>query len=263
MSSTSPTPPPTPGPAPGAPPASSEGVRTPGRDAAPDVHGVGAPSAAGATAAVRAQLLATEHWSLLATRSTTWSEVMSRISIHLTVSSAALVVLALVAQATGFGGPFRVLSIGLASAVLVLGTLTGLRVLNASNDDAGLIIGMNRLRAAYLDLDPGLSGYLVTSPYDDQSGVMATYLMGARRTTVSHVLASTAMFMNVVNAIVAGTLGALIASASAASAAGVSVTGAVAGLAYLACELELGRRTFAQSPVVARFPTPTAERPGS
>jgi hypothetical protein len=33
-------------------------------------------------AGVRAQLLATEHWSLLATRGTTWSEVMSRITIH-------------------------------------------------------------------------------------------------------------------------------------------------------------------------------------
>lgn len=74
--------------------------------------------------AVRAQLLATEHWSLLATRSTTWSEVMSRISIHLTVSSAALVLLALVAQASGFGTAFTVLSIGLTAAILVLGTLT-------------------------------------------------------------------------------------------------------------------------------------------
>jgi hypothetical protein len=45
-------------------------------------------------ASVRAQILATEHWSLLATRSMTWSEVMSRIVIHLTVLSASLVVLA-------------------------------------------------------------------------------------------------------------------------------------------------------------------------
>ena len=52
------------------------------------------------SAAVRAQLLATEHWSLLATRGLTWSEVMSRISIHLTVASASLVVLALVTQAS-------------------------------------------------------------------------------------------------------------------------------------------------------------------
>jgi hypothetical protein len=66
-------------------------------------------------ASVRAQILATEHWSLLATRSMTWSEVMSRIVIHLTVLSASLVVLALVAQAAGFGLAFRVLAIGLAA----------------------------------------------------------------------------------------------------------------------------------------------------
>jgi len=56
---------------------------------------------------VRAQILATEHWSLLGTRSTLWAEVMSRITIHLTVASAALVVLALVAQASGFGSLSR------------------------------------------------------------------------------------------------------------------------------------------------------------
>ena len=47
---------------------------------------------------VRAQLLATEHWSLLATRSQTWSEVMSRIMAQFTFTSAVLVVLALVVQ---------------------------------------------------------------------------------------------------------------------------------------------------------------------
>jgi len=50
----------------------------------------------------------------------TWSEVMSRIVIHLTVLSAGLVVLALLAQAHGFGRTFQVLSIGLAAAALVL-----------------------------------------------------------------------------------------------------------------------------------------------
>jgi hypothetical protein len=111
-------------------------------------------AAAAVPAGVRAQLLATEHWSLLATRSQTWSEVMSRIGIHLTVVSASLVVLALVAQASGFGTPFRVLSVGLASAALILGTLTGIRVRNASVDDAALLVGMNRLRASYVEMDP-------------------------------------------------------------------------------------------------------------
>src|SRR3712207_5733276 len=87
---------------------------------------------------VRAQLLATEHWSLLATRSMTWSEVMSRITIHLTVVSAALVVLALTAQISGMDDRFLLLAIGLTTVVLILGTLTGFRVLDASVEDAGL-----------------------------------------------------------------------------------------------------------------------------
>lgn len=81
-------------------------------------------------AAVRVQLLATEHWSLLATRGQTWSEVMGRISIHLTVTSASLVMLALVAQTSGFGTAFQILSIGLSSAILILGTLPGPRIEN-------------------------------------------------------------------------------------------------------------------------------------
>jgi len=72
---------------------------------------------------VRAQILATEHWSLLATRSMTWSEVMSRIVIHLTLLSASLVVLALVAQTAGFGLVFRVFAIGLAATMCGLSFL--------------------------------------------------------------------------------------------------------------------------------------------
>jgi hypothetical protein len=60
----------------------------------------------GAPPSVRAQLLATEHWSLLATRSTAQSEVLSRITTFLTLVSASIVSLALIGQATRFGGRF-------------------------------------------------------------------------------------------------------------------------------------------------------------
>src|SRR3954454_4956942 len=134
---------------------------------------------------VRAQLLATEHWSLLAARGLTWSEVMSRITLHLTVTSAALVVLALATPTSRFEAPFFLLAIGLTSAILVLGTLTGVRVHNASIDDAVMIAGMNRLRAAYLQLAPSLTDYFVTSPYDDLAGVAQTNTMGAPRSVAS------------------------------------------------------------------------------
>jgi hypothetical protein len=198
--------------------------------------------------AVRAQILATEHWSLLGTRGTMWAEVMSRITIHLTVVSASLVVLALVAQASGFGTPFTVMSIGLASAALILGTLTGVRVANASHDDSALVLGMNRIRAAYVALDPGVADYLVTSPDGGLAGLMRTYTMGLPRSTLSHVLGSTTMFVNVVNALIAGTLGALVADAAGAGAAVVALVGVVCGLVYLGAWLEYGRRTFRFDP---------------
>jgi hypothetical protein len=207
-------------------------------------------------ASVRAQILATEHWSLLATRSMTWSEVMSRIVIHLTVLSAGLVVLALLAQAQGFGRAFQVLSIGLAAVALVLGTLTGLRVYNASDDDAAMLIGMNRLRNAYVDLDPGMEPYLVTSRYDDAAGLSASYLMGRRRSTASHVLASTGMFVTVVNAIVAGTLGGLIALAAEAPVWLIAVIGAVSSLAYLTATIAIAARRFGSNSIESRFPSP-------
>jgi hypothetical protein len=88
---------------------------------------------------------------------------LCRITIHLTVASAALVVLALVVQSSGFGTGFHELSIGLAAVVLILGTLTESRVRSASIEDRAAVIGMNPLRAACVTLDPTLVDYLVTS----------------------------------------------------------------------------------------------------
>ena len=81
--SRSPVPPP-----PDAAAAQPAGQPTP--DASRHGNGGSAPSS------VRAQLLATEHWSLRATRSTTQSEVLSRITTFLMLVSASIVSLALV-----------------------------------------------------------------------------------------------------------------------------------------------------------------------
>jgi hypothetical protein len=119
-------------------------------------------SGSGVTDAVRAQLLATEHWSLLATRAMTWNEVFSRASMFVTVLSAAVVALALVAQVTAFGPGFRLFALLMLPIVLLVGVATDLRLSAANADDLGLVIGMNRLRHAYLELAPELEPYFVT-----------------------------------------------------------------------------------------------------
>jgi hypothetical protein len=150
------------------------------------------------------------------------------------------------------------MAIGLAAAVLLMGTLTQARVVNASIDDSSTIIGMNRLRAAYLDIDPSLEPYFITSAHDDQQGLMDTYLMGWPRTTFSHVIASTSIFLTVFNAIVAATLGALIASAAGAHPAVVALVGAIVGVGFIAGQLLIGRRTFRSVRQPSHFPTPPA-----
>ena len=182
--------------------------------------------------AVRAQMLATEHWSLLATRSQTWSEVMGRISAQFTFASASLVVLALSLQVVGMNSTFRLVAVWLSLAVLVTGSLTALRVRNASQEDMLLVVGMNRLRAAYVELDPGVEKYLVTGFTDDEAGVTQTYTMGFPRHPRATVLASAFVFTGTVNAIVAAGLGAVIADAAGTRDWVTPVISAAAGAAY-------------------------------
>ena len=128
---------------------------------------------AGVTDAVRVQILATEHWSLLATRTMTWNDVFSRASMFLTVLSAAVVALALVAQVTAFGPDFCLFALPVWPVVLLVGLATFLRLGDANNVDAGLVIGMNWLRHAYLELAPELAPYFVTGYHDTDASLLA------------------------------------------------------------------------------------------
>ena len=203
-----------------------------------------------------ATILATEHWSLLGTRSMTWAEVMSRITIHLTVVSAFLVVLALVAQATGFGPAFKVLSIGFAATALILGTLTSLRVNSATQEDVQLIRAMNRLRNAYVQLAPEIGPFLTTSTHDDDAGHLYTLALGRRRHLPTIIIGSTAFFVFVVNTLVAGTLGALIADAAGASTAWTVVFGVAAAIVHVGVVVGLTSRVYGGPLEDVRFPSP-------
>jgi hypothetical protein len=97
---------------------------------------------------------------------------------------------------------------------LVIGALTQIRVRNASVEDLAHVIGMNRLRAAYVEFDPSIERYLVTSPHDDPAGVWQTYnhLQGPN---ASQRFASSAAFIMFLNS---GLTAALVALAGMALA---------------------------------------------
>jgi hypothetical protein len=162
--------------------------------------------------ALRVQLLATEHWSLLATRSAVWNEIFSRTGTFLTVLSATVVALSLVVQATGFDASFRIVALLVLPLVLFVGVGTFIRLVEADIEDAWLVVGMNRLRHAYVELVPEVARYLVTGHHDDEAGLLQTYSF-RRRVGVSHLIAGSPVVVGVIDALVSGVLAAIVCDA--------------------------------------------------
>jgi hypothetical protein len=107
---------------------------------APDhAHDAAAPAAAGVAdhplGPHAPAILATEHWSLLGTRSQIWNEAMNRATVFLTVLSASIIALALLADATGFGSHTTTVALVLLPVVLLLGIATYVRQVQINNEE--------------------------------------------------------------------------------------------------------------------------------
>ncbi len=216
----------------------------------------------GVTDAVRTQILATEHWSLLATRSMTWNEVFSRASMFVTVLSAAVVALALVAQATAFGPGFRLFALLMLPIVLLVGVATVLRLSDANTDDFWLVVGMNRLRHAYLELAPELEPYFVTAHHDDEASVMRSYGLNARL-RLSRILAGTPTLVAAINVVVVGVLATLVAQTLSAPDAAAMAVGVIAALAAAVAHGALAYRSISSGRRAHHAHFPADERPAS
>jgi hypothetical protein len=195
---------------------------------------------------LRAQMLATEHWSLLASRSTTQSEVLTRIAIFLTLVSAGLVTLGVLGNATQFRGWFGGAALGVLMLLVLLGLITLLRVYNTATEDLMYVLAMNRLRGAYLDLDPGLERYFLMSADDDRLGAERTYHYFFSR-GASQVFASSMMIITVVTAAVAGLFAGSVTVALDGSVAAALAVGATVGALLFVGFLVRGYRLFLRS----------------
>jgi hypothetical protein len=199
---------------------------------------LGQPDAA--PPAVRAQLLATEHWGLLASRSTTQSEVLTRISMFLTFTSASVVSVALVGQATRFSDAFVLLAVIVLCIDVAMGLLTQVRVINVAQEDLMYVVAMNRLRAAYVDLDPGVAPYLMAAYHDDQAGANRTYFFFGNRSNFSHLAGSSMIFMAAANTALIAILAGLLLTLLGAGTTAALIVGALCGAAFLAASSYYG-----------------------
>jgi hypothetical protein len=208
------------------------------------------------SAALRLQILSTEHWSLLTTRSQTWSESFARAQMFLSVLSANVIALALVAQTSLLSTGFTTFALVLLPVVLFLGLATYLRLVSVNHDEHRWVRGMNRIRAGYLELAPELERYFVTSHHDDERGILATAGWKSGPTLYGYI--TTPAMVGVIDAVVAGVITFIGASALGLEdrfAAVLSVVVAVVwnlGLSLYA--VRASRREFESSSAISPSP---------
>jgi hypothetical protein len=179
-------------------------------------------------AALRLQILTTEHWSLLSTRSLSWSEAFSRATMFLSVLSGAVVALALVAQAAGFGEGFVTFALLILPVVLFVGIATFMRLVAINHEDVGWVVGMNLLRRAYLAAAPELRPYFVSGSTDDEPGIMATFGATPGPGSFAHEFVTTPGMLAVIDGVIAAVLAGILGlHAGLGTAIGIGVAIAV------------------------------------
>ena len=223
------------------------------------------PAATEPNVSSKLQILATEHWSILATRTLTYNESLSRVNIFLAILSGAVIALALVAQADHFGATFISIAIPVLFIVLFTGVATIARLTRLNQEDYRWVIAMNRLRHGYLQLHPDLEPNFTTSQYDDLRGALLTLGIedpGADRsiTSVLHLPQTLPGMLTVIVGAVGGAITALVALAFGIPSAGVAVAAAAGFVLVLVLMAVSQRGAYARTPpsLQPRFPAPDA-----
>jgi hypothetical protein len=162
------------------------------------------------TPALRLQILTTEHWSLLSSRSMSWNEAFSRATMFLSALSGAVVALALVAQATSFGEGFSTFAILVLPVVLFVGITTFIRLVEINHEDFNWVAGMNMLRHAYLEAAPELRPYFISGWHDDEAGIMTTFGARVGPGTFAHQFVTTPGVVAIIDGVLAGVLAGIV-----------------------------------------------------
>jgi ABC-type transport system involved in cytochrome bd biosynthesis fused ATPase/permease subunit len=211
----------------------------------------------------RLQVLATEHWSLLATRSLTYMESFSRVSMFLTVLTGAVVALALFAQVDHFHGTFQMAAILILTVVVFVGLVTVGRVSTLNRENFQLVAGMNRLRRAYLEAYPDVEPYFTAGSHDDFRGFQLTMSLPdlakpSPMTKVTQGFQTLPAMLGVIVSLVAGLLGAIVAASfGASSTISVVVAAVIFSLLNVLLAVVSQRAFFGfVRAAPARFPSP-------
>ena len=210
------------------------------------------------------QIMSTEHWSLLTSRSLAYNEAFTRGGMFLTFLSTSFVALALVAQAMSFDDEFLTVAAVILGFDLVIGVTTYGRINGANVDDLRAVYGMARIRHGYTEIAPVVAPYFTSATHDDIASVISAYgspsssgigLLLYGLTTSGGMIA---LITSMVGGIFAAVLS-LILGVSGGLPIWIGVGGGVFVFAILYV-LTAGTVTRHQEKLTAMFPAPEAER---
>jgi hypothetical protein len=184
------------------------------------------------------QILSTEHWSLLATRSMLWNESFARAALFLSILSASVIALSLI----GTDRPdFRIFALIVLPVTLFIGVATFVRIDDSNREEALWVSAMNRIRNGYVTMVPGIANRFVTGVTDDVAGITRSVgLPPDVGYSIWHFFVTMPGMIAVVDGVIAGVI-----TATALSLVGVPTIGlgAVAVVAGFTTTLLLGVRS--------------------
>jgi hypothetical protein len=210
------------------------------------------------------QIMSTEHWSLLASRSLAYNEAFTRGGMFLTFLSTSFVALALLAQAMTFGDMFLTVAAIVLAFDLVIGLTTYGRINGANVDDLRAVHGMARIRHGYTEIAPIVAPYFTSATNDDMRSVITAY--GSPSSTgiglLLYGLTTSGGMIALITAMVGGVLAAvlsLLIGIAGGLAVWIGVGGGVLVFAILYV-MTAGTVTGHQEKLTALFPAPDTEQ---
>jgi hypothetical protein len=219
--------------------------------------------------------LTTEHFTLQTARSATIADSNGRSALYLATVSSAVVALAFIGQLAHTGPAFLLFALALLPALVLLGVLTYLRLVQTAVEDLFCARAINRIRRRYVELDPQAARWFLLCGFDDPAGVLASMGLTVPGAAHSrwHLLSHATSMVAVVTSIIAGVGVALAANAAGGDQLSIAASAALGVLVAVAATVAFGwhqvRRWRAAEPAspacspatLARSPPLTRIRP--
>ncbi len=199
-------------------------------------------------------VLTTEHFTLQGARSGTITESLGRSTIYLGSLSASLVTLALVLQGGRALDDFRLFALVILPALVFLGTVTFVRVVETGIEDAIYAQAINRIRHYYLELAGEDARYFALGGHDDMQGGLAN--MGLSPSPWRPFF-SIASVIALINSMVVGALAGIALDIFAPRATAL-IAGGLLAVAALTVHYRVGYGRFlrAMESFTPQFPSP-------